>query len=190
MTKFYNGGILRTAKVRGRCALSRSKNFNPTLKGQKEDAMTTTASNMDRSLGMMIGVAVVAILIAITFTGCGGSSPTEPKDPPLPTPTPTPRPAQTFVFTLSATEVAPKEVTAWPGDTIKFVSTDTSEPHQIRGNAGELTSPTLWPASMGGPTEWSTKMVDYGTAKTLTFYDSVNSTNSNYFGKINLQTKY
>lgn len=150
-----------------------------------------TQSN--KSLVKMVGVAVVAILIAAVFVlpGCGGS-PTEPKpDPtPVPSPTPTPRPAQTFVFTISATEVTPKEVTAWPGDTIKFVSTDPKEPHQVSGNAGELTGPVLWPASMGGPTEWSTKMVDYGVAKELTFYDSTRPENLSYHGKIHLQTKF
>lgn len=150
-----------------------------------------TQSN--KSLFNMVGVAVVAILIAavLVLPGCGGS-PTEPKpDPtPVPTPTPTPRPAQTFTFTISATEVTPKEVTAWPGDTIKFVMTDPKEPHQIHGNVGELNSPVLWPASLGGPTEWSTKMVDYGVAKELEFRDATQSSNANYFGKIHLATKY
>lgn len=141
-------------------------------------------SNMNKSLSTMIGMVLVAILITISFAGCGGSSPTEPKDP-LPTPTPTPRPAQTHTFTISATEVTPKEVTAWPGDTIRFVSTDPVNEFGIRGDAGELTSPYIAPLG-----EWSTKMVDYGAPKTLTFYNSLKPENVNYHGKINLQTKY
>lgn len=150
-----------------------------------------TQSN--KSLVNMVGVAVVAILIAAVFVlpGCGGS-PTEPKpDPtPVPTPTPTPRPAQTFTFTLSATEVTPKEVTAWPGDTIKFVTTDPVGHHQISGNSGQLTGPVMRPASEGGPTEWTTTpLLDYGAVKELTFYDKDGADHA-YDGKIHLMTKF
>jgi len=144
-------------------------------------------TSMNRSLFTMVMVAVVAILISMTFVGCGGDGPTGPKpDPtPVPSPTPTPRPAQTFTFTVSATEVTPKEVTAWPGDTILFVSTDPVNEFGIRGDAGELTSPYIPP--MGS---WSTKMVDYGVAKDLNFYNSLKVNDANYFGKIHLQTKF
>jgi hypothetical protein len=143
-----------------------------------------TQSN--KSLRNMIVMAVVVILAMFAFTACGGSSPTEPRpDPtPVPSPTPTPRPAQTFTFTISATEVTPKEVTAWPGDTILFVSTDPVGEFGIRGNSGILTSPYIPPLG-----SWSLVLPDFGEIRTLTFYNSLKSTDSNFFGTIKLQTK-
>lgn len=189
MTKKGGGGKIKKASERFVLSRLETTQTAPAGSGgQKEDAMRTI-SNMNKSLCGMIGVAVVAVLIVLTFTACGGS-PTEPKPDPTPVPTPTPRPAMTFTFTLSTTEVTPKEVSAMPGDTIKFVSVDPKEPHQIHGNVGELTGPALWPTSMGGPTEWSTTMVDYGVAKELTFYDATQASNANYFGKIRLGTKF
>ena len=140
-----------------------------------------TQSN--RSLRNMIVMAVVAILISFAFVACGGSSPTEPG--PLPTPTPTVRPPQTFVFTISATEVTPKEVTAWPGDTVVFQSTDSVNEFGIRGNSGILTSPYIPPLG-----SWSLVLPDFGEVRTLTFYNSLKASDVNFFGTIKLQTKY
>lgn len=140
---------------------------------------TTKTSNMDKSLRTMIGVAVVAVLIVIATVGCGGSSPTEPG--PLPTPVPTPTP-QTIVFTLADTGVTPKSANAHPGDTVVFRNASAQD-RQISGNSGILTSPRI---VSGG--EWSTKMLDFGEARVLTFYDSFNSDDTNFFGTINLST--
>ena len=88
------------------------------------------------------------------------------------------------MFTISATEVTPKEVTAWPGDTIKFVSTDPVNEFGIRGNSGILTSPYIPPLG-----SWELLLPDFGEVRTLTFHNSLKSSDSNFFGSIKLQTK-
>jgi len=113
----------------------------------------------------------------VLLAACGGSS----------APAPTPIPQNPNTITISATGVAPKQLTVSPGSRVLFVNNDTrphnmtSDPHPDHSDCPEINAAGFLSAGQSRETG------NLVAVRTCGFHDHDNSTNTALQGRIVIQ---
>lgn len=140
---------------------------------------------MHRTPTFVLSAAMALVLSAVACGG-GDSSSSTPSSP-TPTPTPTTTPSTGATITITSSGVSPQSVTVAVGSRVTFVNNDTrvhdmnSDPHPEHTTCPELNQVGFLAA---GQTKLSGNLA---TARTCTYHDHNQSTNTSLQGTIIIQ---
>jgi plastocyanin len=142
---------------------------------------------MNRTATFLLGAAIALVLVAVACGGGDSSSSTPSSPTATPTPTPTPTPSTGTTITITSSGVSPQSVTVAVGSRVTFVNNDTrvhdmnSDPHPQHTTCPELNQVGFLAA---GETKQTGNLV---TARTCTYHDHNQSTNTSLQGTIIIQ---
>jgi plastocyanin len=132
----------------------------------------------------ILGAAAIGVMALAIACGGGSSSPSSPS--PSPTPTPPGPTVNTTTITLTSSGASPRDITVTVGSRVTFVNND-SAPHDMNSDPHpeHTTCPEINVGFIAGGQSRATNNLN--TARTCTYHDHNQPTNTSLQGTIRIQ---